>query len=149
MERESAGLPRSGSTRRRRFMRKLSIGVKLWISTAIMAVPLIGLGIFYVDSLTSTLWFTASEQQGARLCRPLAVIIARVARHGEVIAASVAMHGGEGSEQTEAQSLTADIDTRLDEFRTLDAGIGNTATHALLSNVQTKWSSLRSARAAN
>ncbi|MDB6044062.1 MAG: methyl-accepting chemotaxis protein [Gammaproteobacteria bacterium] len=149
MVRKSIGLHRSGSTRQRRFMRKLSIGVKLWISTAIMAVPLIGLGIFYVDSLTSTLWFTATEQHGARLCRPLAVIIARVARHGEVSAASVAMHGGEGSEQTEAQSLSVDIDTRLDEFRALDAGIGNAATHALLADVQAKWRSLRSARAAN
>ena len=53
--------------RPRRFMRRMSIGVKLWTTTAILALPLIGLGIFYVQSLTDTLWFTQTEQRLAEL----------------------------------------------------------------------------------
>ena len=36
----------------RRFMRRLSIGTKLWIATAMLAAPLLSLAVFYVQSVT-------------------------------------------------------------------------------------------------
>ena len=59
----------------RRFMRQLSVSAKLWIMTAIFAVPLVGLGIFYVQSLTDTLWFTETEQRGEQLFLPVDQLI--------------------------------------------------------------------------
>src|SRR5450756_2126772 len=112
----------------RRLVRNLSIGAKLWSSTAILALPLLGLGGFYVQSLTSTLWFTAFEQRGSQLARPVAIIVQRVARHGELTAISAGKPTMDG-EGTGEVALMQEISTRVGDLKALDAEAGNAATH--------------------
>src|SRR5438552_11465480 len=74
----------------RRFGGGLSIAVKFWIATAMLATPLVGLGIFYIGTLRSTLWYTATEQRGAALYQPLDRIMGGIARHAELDAVAMA-----------------------------------------------------------
>jgi methyl-accepting chemotaxis protein len=124
----------------RRFMRRLSVGTKLWVSTGILAVPLFGLGAFYVQSLTSTLWFTDSEQRGLLLLRPLDQFERRMSRHAEL--EGVALASGRFDSSAIA-ALAAEADEAVTRFQTLEAHDGNAATHAQVKDLLQKWNSLR------
>ena len=64
----------------RRFMRRLSIGTKLWIATGILAAPLLSLAVFYVQSVTQ---HTAQAQRativlaGSTVATILSVLLTR------------------------------------------------------------------------
>jgi methyl-accepting chemotaxis protein len=132
--------PHSLSLFQRRFMRSLSVGVKLWIATGILAAPLMALGIFYAQSLTSTLWFTENEQQGLALFRPLDQFERRVSRHIDLaVAATRAATKGDAR----MQQVASEADEQLSAFKALDALRGNAATHALLHDLAQKWDALK------
>jgi methyl-accepting chemotaxis protein len=138
-------LPRSGVTDRtfgnatrrglfqQRFMRTLSIGVKLWVTTGILALPLIGLGVFYVRSLSATVLFTGAEQQGAELFRPLAKISRDVSTRAET----------ESGAAPASEDPSSNIDKNLAILAQLDAEHGNDATHAKLRDLQANWQALK------
>ena len=129
--------------RRRRFMRRWSIGVKLWTTTAILALPLIGLGAFYVQSLAGTLWFTQTEQQGQQLYHSLDLIIRDVAlRQG---ARAVVQSGNAAVGHESPQDLDTRIDGELSALLKVDSEIGNSTTHGQVAALREKWSSLREA----
>ena len=125
----------------RRFMRSLSIQVKLWSSAVILIIPLVGLGLFYMESLSSTLWFTQTEQRGCLLTQPL-VVIAGDAGQRAVLA--VALSGKDPSNSAELDHLSQDIDEQLAAVRKLDAEFGDTATHGQLQALVRAWESLKS-----
>jgi methyl-accepting chemotaxis protein len=127
----------------RRFMRRLSVGTKLWISTAILAAPLVGLGVFYVQSLTSTLFFTESEQRGLTLFRPLDQFERRVARHGELAGAALAAGA---AENPESQQIVPEADAQLVAFQAIEARVGNAATHTQTKDLVEKWQALKAAK---
>jgi len=129
-----------------RFMRRLSIGVKLWAAILILAVPLLGLGLFYVNSLTSTLWFTRAEQDGSALARPLLQMYASVIRHGELQGVALVLANGQPDE---SQALLAQAEQQLSDFKMIETRLGNAATHALVPDLASKWSTLRAANPAN
>ena len=124
----------------RRFMRRLSIGAKLWTTTMILSVPLVGLAAFYVESLTSTLFFTAAEQHGLALARPLVEINAGLGRHAVLEAALLQQGKSAGSELDRSAQ---DIDSQLGELQKLDESLGNAATHAQLQSLQHAWEALK------
>jgi hypothetical protein len=111
----------------RRFMRRLSVGTTLWVSTAIFAAPLLGLGAFYVQSLTSTLWFTDAEERGLSLLQPLDAFERTIFRHAEL--EGVALAAG-GSASSQMLQLVSDADGQLAVFVALEARRGNAATRA-------------------
>jgi methyl-accepting chemotaxis protein len=127
----------------RRFMRRLSVGTKLWISTAILAVPLLGLGAFYVQSLTSTLWFTDSEERGLSLLQPLDEFERTIFRHADLEGAALATAGATSSAVME---LVSDADGQLALFVALEARRGNAATHGEMADLTHKWEALKTAR---
>ena len=128
-----------------RFTRALSVGKKLWLTTSILALPLFGLGFFYVKSLNATVGFTADEQRGLRLCAPLQQISRRLGRHAELEAASFVHH----SERPAQMSQLADeIDRQLGDFDALQSSDGNANTHALTLLLKEKWAALKSSRPA-
>jgi methyl-accepting chemotaxis protein len=135
-----------GTVFQRRFMRKLSIGVKLWLTTAILALPLLGLAVFYIDSLTSTLWFTATEQHGARLSSPVGTIMEHVVRLGELTAIDIVKVRAADEHDADARTQSAEIDSLLERYSVLEAHEGNAATHARLAVVAKNWSNVKSGR---
>ena len=138
--------PRSRSWTRRRFMRRLSVSVKLWITMAILGVPLIGLGIFYVQSLTSTLWFTRTEQKGAALYLPLDRFMSGIDRHGALGIASLARR----TEVTaDLSALEAQTDEQLRALEALDRKSGNAATHGQLQKLRSAFNAMKSAPASS
>lgn len=110
-------------------MRRLSIGAKLWITTGILALPLIGSSVFYVQSLTDTLWFTQKEQRGQALFAPLDALIR------DVTAFEVASARAGDAIEADLQSL----------LRT-DYELGTSATHSQVEDIRVKWTALRESR---
>jgi methyl-accepting chemotaxis protein len=128
---------------RGRFMRRLSVGTKLWISTAILAAPLLGLGVFYVQSLTSTLWFTGKEQEGLMLFRPLDQFERRIAHHAEL--EGVALQPG-ASPSPEMQGIISEADADLAALAALQNRYGNAATRTQMKDLTDKWQALKSSK---
>jgi methyl-accepting chemotaxis protein len=124
----------------RRFAGNLSIAGKFWFATAILATPLVGLGIFYIGTLRATLWFTATEQRGAALYRPVDQIMASIARHGELDA--VAMASGQTASAS-SDHLLDDAAAQLEALKALDAAEGNAATHPLVADLEQKLAVLK------
>ena len=120
---------------KKRFMRSLSIGMKLWVTTGILAVPLIGLGIFYVHSLSSTVFFTRAELQGTSMIRPLVALARDVGRHAELEMSA--------TEQA-ADALVVKIDAELAEYAQIDAKQGNDGTRSKLNELRERWGKLKS-----
>jgi hypothetical protein len=130
----------------RRFMRRLSVGVKLWITTGILALPLLGLGIFYVQSLTSTLWFSASELKGVGLYKPLYELANDLGRHSEHYADLLA---GNVDAQRDLRDLEGRIDGALARFDRVNALDGNTETLREAHDLRQKWQQLKARAPAN
>lgn len=128
-----------------RFMRRLSIGTKLWATTAIMAVPLVGLGVFYVHSLSSTLWFTVTEQKGYSLFRPVDQITRRLERREEIDALALATKMGAASTFS---AIDSEIDALFEDFATSEAKNGNAATHDQVKRLHDAWTDLKTAKPA-
>ena len=126
-------------------MRALSVGTKLWLTTGILALPLLGLSLFYIKSLSGTLGFTADEQRGLLLSKPLQQISRRLGRHAELEAESFVHHTGNS---TEMQHLLQEIDDELKQFATLDVRYGDGNTHTLLQTLNEKWAALKKAKPA-
>ena len=99
-----------------RFMRSLSVGVKLWSTTGLMALPLIGLAGFYIHSLSSTLWFTSTEQRGYLMFQPLDQVSQRIVRREELLATSLTRRVNVATQMK-----------RLDEDLEIRAGRGSTS----------------------
>jgi len=136
--------------RGRRFMRRLSIGVKLWTTTAILAVPLIGLAVFYVQSLTSTLWFSGTEITGARLYEPLSALENDISIHSELSAAIALNPTATPNPSPTSPDALAPLESRMDAalaaFTKLNAIEGNPTTRSQAANLLQKWQSLRNHR---
>lgn len=126
-----------------RFMRRLSIGVKLWATTAIMAVPLVGLGVFYVHSLSSTLWFTATEQKGYGLFKPVDQITRRLERREEID--TLALSRGIAP-ATAISTSDAEIDALVEDFAPREAKNGNAATHDEFKKLRDAWGALKTGK---
>ena len=124
-------------------MRALSVGTKLWFTTGILALPLLGLSVFYIKSLSGTLGFTADEQRGLLLSKPLQQISRRLGRHAELEAESFVHHSGNS---TEMQQLLQEIDDQIKDFAKLDTRYGDSNTHALLQTLDEKWAALKKAK---
>ena len=124
----------------RRFMRRLSVGTKLWISTAILAAPLLGLGAFYVQSLTSTLWFTDAEEHGLLLLQPLDQFERRISRHAEMEGLALASGSSAGAATSD---LLTEADESFKRFEALEKLAGNAATHAQFKDLVGRWESLK------
>ena len=122
----------------RRFMRRVPVALKLWLTTGILALPLMGLGIAYVQSLTGTLLFTQKEQRGQAFYRPLDLIIRDLTAHQSLSASTQ-------SEVSQARltKLSAQVDTWLDELAQADATLGTTATHSRVASVREQWQTVR------
>jgi methyl-accepting chemotaxis protein len=127
----------------RRFMRRLSVGTKLWISTAILAVPLLGLGFFYVQSLTSTLWFIDAEERGLSLLQPLDEFERTIFRRADLEGAALA---AAGSTSSAVMELVSDADRQLAVLVALEARRGNAATHGEMADLRQKWEGLKTQR---
>ena len=91
---------------KKRFMRSLSIRTKLWLNTIILALPLLGLVYFYVDSLSSTYFFTKTESEGMVLFQPATRLSNDLALH-QAAAASGAAGDLAASERDAAADLEA------------------------------------------
>jgi methyl-accepting chemotaxis protein len=126
-----------------RFMRSLSVGTKLWLTTGILALPLLGLSVFYVKSLSATVGFTAAEQRGLLLCKPLQQIARRIGRHAELDAATFVHHQ---QPTAEMQSLLVQIDAELESFAALDKRYGDDKTHAMALTLQNQWTALKASK---
>jgi methyl-accepting chemotaxis protein len=124
----------------RRFMRRLSVGTKLWISTAILAAPLLGLGFFYVQSLTSTLWFTDSEERGLSLLQPLDEFERSIFRHADLEGVALS---ADSSASAAMLQLVSQADRQLALFVALEARRGNAATHGEMADLTQKWEALK------
>jgi methyl-accepting chemotaxis protein len=126
---------------RRRFMRRLSIGVKLWATTGILAVPFVGLAIFYVQSLTSTLWFSGTEITGVALYQPLSVLESHLAQRSELVATALLNHAAlpEG-----LQPLNTQIDADLMSFARTNSTQGNSTSRRQEVILLQKWQALKS-----
>ena len=131
---------------RRRFMRSMSIGVKLWTTTGILALPLIGLGVFYVQSLTSTLGFSSKELEGVALYRPLQDLTGDVDRHSERYADYL---GGDKAVAQEASALKTRVDAALSRFDQLNSAQGNAETRRQALELHQKWAALNASAPAN
>jgi methyl-accepting chemotaxis protein len=139
----TATAARKRSFMQARFMRSLPVGVKLWVTTCILSLPLLGLGIFYVQTLSSTLGFTATEQDGYALYRPLDQVAQRIGQRSEMLATIPA---GMADKDLQLQRLDGLVDAGLADFGKLDALHGNPRTHALFQVLLTRWQALKSAR---
>ena len=84
----------------RRLKRGLSIGLRLWIATAVRVMPLVGLAILYADSLSPTGSLTETKQQGTALCRLLLQVQRRIARYSNLEGIATAQPGGGRPELT-------------------------------------------------
>jgi methyl-accepting chemotaxis protein len=135
---KDAAVPRTRGVQAR-FMRKLSVGVKLWSTTGILSLPLIGLGIFYVCALNSTLGFTATEQEGYALYRPLDEIAQRMAQRVELQSVTLARITDNGAE---VRRLDDEVAAALAQFGALDAKHGNVRTHPRFEELQAQWAAL-------
>jgi len=125
---------------KKRFMRSLSIRTKLWLNTIILALPLLGLVYFYVDSLSSTYFFTKTESEGMVLFQPATRLSNDLALH-QAAAAS----GAAGDLAASERDAAAD----LDALQKGDAVGGNAATHALAADVRAKVTTALAARDAS
>ncbi len=114
---------------KKRFFRSLSIRTKLWLNTAILSVPLLGLGYFYVDSLSSTYFFTKTEAAGLALFQPAARLANDLAMHQAAAA---------GGEAAGLASSERDAVSDLDALQKADAAGGRPATAALLADLRGK-----------
>ncbi len=123
-----------------RFMRRTSIGVKLWATTAILALPVIGLAVFYVHSLSSTLWFTSTEQRGYTLFQPLDRLSWQLEQREEIEVLALTKQGESLARIT---ILDDAIDSELAKFDLLDARYGNEATHVQLKDLRSQWVRLK------
>jgi hypothetical protein len=83
----------------RRLKRGLSIGLKLWIATAVRVMPLVGLAVLYADSVSST-GCLETKQQGTALCRLLLQVQRRIARYSNLEGIATAQPGGGRPELT-------------------------------------------------
>ena len=126
----------------RRLMRTLSVGRKLWLVTGILALPLIGLGIFYVKSLGSTLWFTAAEQRGLSFGAPLQEISRSLGKHAEFEAVMFVEPPGDAGA---LHQIAVEIQERMVLLGKLDALYGSTATHAQYQALQKQLHALTTA----
>jgi methyl-accepting chemotaxis protein len=124
----------------RRFMRRLSLGMKLWVMTTLLALPLVALGVFYVHSLTATLWFTDAELDGLTLYAPLDQTIDAVAHHNAMQAAALANRGGAAQRLDKSSQ---DVDARLAQLQTTEAGLGNSVTRSRVKTLQEMWAQLK------
>ncbi|HEY6924344.1 MAG TPA: methyl-accepting chemotaxis protein [Steroidobacteraceae bacterium] len=141
----TATLERRRGFFQKRFMRSMSVGKKLWLTTGILALPLLALSVFYVKSLSATVGFTAAEQRGLLLCKPLRQIARRLGRHAELDAASFVHHSGAPAE---TQQLFGEIDEQLAKFDALDSTYGSANTHALAQTLKDKWTALKTSKPA-
>ena len=123
-----------------RFMRRTSVGVTLWATTAILALPLIGLAIFYVHSLSSTMWFTSTEQRGYTMFQPLDRLSWQLEQREEIEVLALTKHGESLARIT---ILDDAIDSELAKFNLLDAQYGNEATHVRFKDLRSQWVRLR------
>ena len=133
-----------GSLIGRRFMRRLSIGVKLWITTVILAVPLVALGAFYFKSLQHTLFFTKSEQLGSQLALPLVETSWRVGRH-EVLSVAAFQ---DNAANADIERYAREIDEQLGMLQQVDGKYGSATTHTQLQTVLRAWEAVKSAHPA-
>jgi methyl-accepting chemotaxis protein len=125
------------------FLRRFSIGMKLWATTAIMAIPLAGLGVFYIHSLSSTLWFTATEQKGYSLFKPLDQITRRLERREEI--ETLALSRGIDA-ASPLSTIDSEIDALVEDFATREAKNGNAATHDEVKQLRAAWTDLKFAK---
>jgi methyl-accepting chemotaxis protein len=123
---------------KKRFLRRLSIGAKLWLNTAILALPVLGLGYFYVESLSSTYYFTKTEQQGMGLFQPAARIGHDLAVHEAALAAGAS---------AEAASAAQSMDGDFTELQRIDAAGGNAGTHAKVQELGTRLAAAKTSGA--
>ena len=137
-DRVSVAAEQSRGALKKRFMRSLSIGMKLWVTTGILAVPLIGLGIFYVHSLSSTVFFTRAELQGTSMIRPLVALARDVGRHAELEMSSTERGA------PAANALIVKIDAELAEYAEIDTKQGNDGTRGKLNELRERWGKLKS-----
>ena len=140
-----AAKPRPRGLFTTRFTRALSIGTKLWFTTAILALPLLGLSVFYIKSLGDTLGFTADEQLGLLLSKPLQQISRKLGRHAELEAESFVHHTGNSAQM---QQLFRNVDDELEEFTALEKRYGDSNTHTLLQALNDQWLALKAAKPA-
>jgi methyl-accepting chemotaxis protein len=133
--------PKSRPLQQRRFLRRWSVGLKLWTTTVILAVPLIGLGVFYTQSLTSTLWFSATELQGVALYRPLDELTNEISQHSEWVARHLTGDKEAGRAATE---LANRIDAALTQYDKLNATAGNAALRRQVAELRQRWTQLES-----
>ena len=134
-----------GSLLGRRFMRRLSIGVKLWITTVILAVPLVGLGIFYFQSLSHTVFFTQDERRGSELAAPLIEASWRLGRHEVLTVAALQ----DKSASADIERYAREIDEQLGLLQQVDAKYGSSVTHTQLLTVQRAWEAAKGAHPAS
>jgi len=142
-EQPSATPPRKRGFFSARFMRSLSLGTKLWSTTVLMALPLIGLAGFYAHSLSSTLWLTAAEQHGYTLYQPLDQLAQRVVRREELEATGIARRVNVANQM---RRLDEDVELRFAEFEQTDAEQGDAATHAITKDLRDEWTALKNAK---
>ena len=127
-------------------MRRLSVSAKLWLTAGVLTLPLIGLAIFFVKSLTGTLWFTEKEQQGWAIYQPLADLARATGRYGELEARRLA---NDAPSIDEINRVRIDLDDSIAALVAQDAAQGNPALHANVQAVQNAISSLRSTPASS
>ncbi len=126
-----------------RFMRTMSVGRKLWATTFVLIVPLLGLGAFYVHSVGVELLATTKERDGYRLLQPLDQVSRDIARHAELAAITLA-HITDGGSQM--RRLEEEIGTTLQRLAGIDAAVGNVKTHAQLSDLAAQWTALMASK---
>jgi hypothetical protein len=104
-----------------------------------------GLSVFYIKSLGGTLGFTADEQLGLLLCKPLQQISRKLGRHAELEAESFVHHTDNSAQM---QQLFRNVDDELKEFTALEKRYGDSNTHTLLQALNDKWFALKAAKSA-
>ena len=122
----------------------MSVPAKLWLTAGVLIVPLIGLAILFVKSLTGTLWFTEKEQEGWAIYRPLADFARATGRYGELEARRLASDAPLADEITRVRR---DLDDSLAALLAEDAAHGNPAMHANVRGVQNAIAALKSSPA--
>jgi hypothetical protein len=130
----------------KRFLRRLSVGAKLWIMTVIFSVPILGLGAVYIQSLGSTLWFTATEQRGFLLFESLDRFDRVVSRRAELRATNSPESPDPAAE---LRQLTERADSALAAFAILEGRDGNAHTHAGIRTLAELWNALNSSKSAS
>ena len=89
-----------------------------------------------MQSLTSTLWVTDSEERGLSLVQPLYEFERTICRHAELEGVALA---GAGSTSTAMLRLVSDADSQLAVFVALEARGGNAASHGAIADLRHKW----------